>query len=219
MDLSESLNIELDKARLLQSSIQEKIYKQEDLLDKDELSKRIYFNKSYSLNNYANELSDIKISIKQKKSGFFGMFKGTPEENTRFTEIQKKYTNDIKRLELCDKCVCSTCMCECPLKGCILCTPTKKVIACNKKDVVIFDKEGTITLFDNDRGCNSTFNIKGIIYLTQLDNTYIYLSDVTDVENEQLLRYHEDVHGSEKFDSIPQKEIDYIYDLYLQLVR
>ncbi|WP_297635615.1 hypothetical protein [uncultured Clostridium sp.] len=215
----EILNTELDKVRFLQSSLQEKIYKQEDLLGVDELSKRIYFNRSNSLNVYANELSDIKLTIKQKKSGFLGMFKGASEEKSRFTEAEQKYGNDVKRLKLCNDCLCSSCMFECPLKGCILCTPKKKVIACNKKDVVIFDKEGTITLFDNDRGCDSTFNVKGLIYVKQLDNTYLYLTDVNDIENEQLIGYKEDVRGLEKFMPLSQKEIDYVYNLYLQLVK
>ncbi|AMN31366.1 DUF1292 domain-containing protein [Clostridium perfringens] len=179
---------------------------------------RFFFKMLPTLQDYLKKIEEI--NIKADGTGILEIFKSDEKYKEELLNYKKTILHNLNRLENCNKCICSKCNLKCPFKpsGCIECKPNKRIVACDKERYVFYKSEEQLKLCDNDKNDKETiFYIVAELHDRLDGKKYIYLKEVGNDENEQLLEFKIKINGDIEYLSLETEErIDEIYNIYVK---
>lgn len=210
----ERINKELNENLKLQNDIEFRCAESSMLIPQQELERRIYYKKINILNKYIGKIREMDIRVKNIKRGVFGIFK----DDTMYLNELLDYKNDIKedlnKLKTCSKCKCLECSLVCEFKACMKCDPNIRVSTCDKERFNVTQGYKNITLYLDDNPIN--YEVIGILEDNELNKRYIYLSEIDNINNQQLLEYKEYLDGKEEFNGIEGEEFNRVWNQFLK---
>lgn len=182
------------------------------MLSEEELDSRVYYKKIKVLDNYIEKIKETNIKADGK--GILEIFKDDMQYAEELLNYKNNIQDDLNRLEVCSKCKCLGCSITCSFRSCMECSPNVKVIACDKSRFYITEGYENIDLYLGDTLIH--YKILGILQDIKLDKKYIYLVEVGDINNQQLLEYKKYLNGKEEFNGIEGKEYDRVWNTFLK---
>lgn len=204
---------EQNKYEKIKKDITFKSSESNNLISIDEFNDRIYNKKVNVLDKYINKIDEINIKADGK--GLLDFLKDDSKYEYELFEYKKTIQNDLDKLETCSKCSCLECSIQCPFKSCRECSPNVRVAGCDRNRYQITTGYKGITLYLDDEKIN--YEIVGILRDIQENKKYIYLSEINNSNNQQLLEYIKHLDGSEEFPALPNEEtLDRIYEIFLK---
>lgn len=161
-----------------------------------------------------NKEKNLKYKIKNI------LFNLEEKENKALTDNIVKMCNkyEIKKGLKCSKCQCRNCILKCNFNSCLDCDDSF-IKYCDKSRfcILVPNEYKKVNLFNNNRYKNETYSI--LCYIKDLKNQdgyiYIYMRNIENNEDEQIIKYIKFLNGTEDYKTISQEEIDIIYDMCL----
>ena len=193
------------------------------ILSDKELNKRVFIRKVDDLSEYMSFLSKLEKEDEKDDKGLFSkIFKKKSDIDT---QIQAYLTKDkresINKLDKCAKCKCINCVSECPFNRCINCRELEYTYECDKEQFCFTKSTDTVTLYNEDE--EFKFDVKGYLIEKHEDGSlsrYVYLVDIKDNDNQQLLQYYK-FKGEESYDSVIEGDddsnLDRLYNKFIEM--
>ncbi|WP_338562830.1 hypothetical protein QJR60_05185 [Paraclostridium sordellii] len=193
------------------------------ILTDKELNKRVFIRKVYDLSDYINFLDNLEKEEKREDKGLFSkIFKKKLDVDS---DIQAYLTRDkresIRKLDKCMKCKCINCVSECCFNRCLNCRELEYTYECDKSQFVFTKSSDTVTLYNEDE--EFKFDVKGYLIEKHEDDSlsrYVYLVDINDSDNQQLLEYFK-FKGEESYDSVIEDDdssnLDRLYEKFIEM--
>lgn len=192
------------------------------ILDEEEIRKRVFIKKVDELSNYMAFLEDLEMKNKNEgKNIFLRIFKNQNQIDEKIKSYLTKDKKDsIKKLEKCKKCKCINCIEKCKFKRCVNCKELEYTYECDKEKFVFTKSSDIVTLYSRDE--KFEFEVKG--YLIELNDNllrrYVYLVDIKNNDNQQLLEYLK-FKGEENYESViigdNTENLDRLYDKFIEM--
>lgn len=187
------------------------------LLSDEELSRRKCNKCMNDLQDYYSHLENVEQDIKY--CNFITKIKlllGKDEEFRKsISDKEKELSYSLSRAKQCSKCKCLDCPMDCKFNRCFLCVG-EHVVACDYKENVVTSGYPNKLLYIEEYGCDVEYEIVGILHTLNRGN-YIYLRNVRNRNDEQLLGYEKDIRNNETYRALDEKELDEIYYIFLNL--
>ncbi|XZN14489.1 hypothetical protein ACSW9O_15595 (plasmid) [Clostridium perfringens] len=183
------------------------------LLDKKELDKRLYLKNMSVLNSYIDKIKEI--NFKADKKGIIDIFRSDQKYLDELLEYKSRVQDNLDRIKCCSSCKCISCTIECPFNACIECFPGIKVAICDKENFNITTGYKNIDLDLNDETIH--YEVLGMLTDLRQNKKYIYLSEIGNLDNQQILEYEQNIKGEERFDGIEDKSVlEQVYSIFVK---
>lgn len=216
MEVKEWIDSEIKKYQEIETKICFGIGEIADKVSNDELNKRFFVKKVQSLRDYLKLLEATRLKCGKKK--FFGLIKSDDSKHLNEINFKKEsIVDDLAQVEKCSNCKCLNCTLNCPFSSCRECSPRIYVAGCDKQRYVILKGYKNVVLYCEDTDEDIEFEVVGLLHDSQDNKEYIYLSEVCNSDNQQLLGYKKDLSGRETYYPLESEEqLNLIYEIFLR---